>query len=155
MLCNSNMDILKKISNNSIIQNLNSSIKNINKSKIFAGLVLLSLNLFSKFITVKLSDNQEEFIRNSFGRQILIFSIAWLGTRDVITALGLTGVFVILADNFFNENSDLYILPNSLNRIKKEIDVNNDGTISDKEIETAINVLNKAKKQQSKFMNNK
>ena len=128
----------------------NKYLKYINKSKIFGGLILLSLNLFSKFISVKLSENQEEFIRNSFGRQILIFSIAWLGTRDIITALGLTAIFVILADNFFNENSDMYILPK---KIKKAIDTNNDGIISEKEIETAINVLNKAKKQQNRLLN--
>ena len=138
------MKFLKDIFNNKYL-------KYINKSKIFGGLVLLSLNLFSKFISVKLSDNQEEFIKNSFGRQILIFSIAWLGTRDIITALGLTAVFVILADNFFNENSSLYVLPK---KIKKAIDTNNDGIISDKEIETAINVLNKAKKQQTKLFHN-
>lgn len=128
----------------------NKYLKYINKSKIFGGLILLCLNLFSKFISVKLSENQEEFIRNSFGRQILIFSIAWLGTRDIITALGLTAIFVILADNFFNENSDMYILPK---KIKKAIDTNNDGIISEKEIETAINVLNKAKKQQNRLLN--
>ncbi|MAP67363.1 MAG: hypothetical protein CMF80_06665 [Candidatus Marinimicrobia bacterium] len=128
----------------------NKYLKYINKSKIFGGLILLSLNLFSKFISVKLSENQEEFIRNSFGRQILIFSIAWLGTRDIITALGLTAIFVILADNFFNENSDMYILPK---KIKKAIDTNSDGIISEKEIETAINVLNKAKKQQNRLLN--
>ncbi len=132
----------------------NPILKSINSSKIFAGLVLLSLNLFSKFITIKLSDNQEDFIKNAFGRQLLIFSIAWLGTREVFTALGITAIFVVLADNLLNENSDFYILPKPLSKLKKAVDLNDDGIISDKEIETAINVLNKAKKQQE-IINNK
>ena len=51
----------------------------LNNSKVFAGVILLTLNLFSKFITIKLSNNQEEFIKYAFGRQVLISTIAWLG----------------------------------------------------------------------------
>tara|TARA_Y100000992_G_scaffold81727_1_gene52029 strand:- start:1172 stop:1630 length:459 start_codon:yes stop_codon:yes gene_type:complete len=123
-------------------------IKQINSSRIFAGLVLLILNLFSKFITIKLSNSQEDFIKNAFGRQLLIFSIAWLGTREIITAIGITAAFVVLADNLLNETSQFYILPKSISKLKKAVDTNNDGIITDKEIETAISVLNKAKKQQ-------
>ena len=143
---------LKKIQD--IFKNINKKIKNIpvikeiNSSRIFAGIVLLILNLFSKFITIKLSDNQEDFVRNAFGRQLLIFSIAWLGTREILTALGITAIFVVLADNLLNENSSFYILPKQISKLKSAVDRNDDGIITDKEIETAINVLNKAKKQQ-------
>lgn len=133
--------IIKKIKNFPII-------KEINSSRIFAGLVLLILNLFSKFITIKLSNNQEDFIKNAFGRQLLIFSIAWLGTREIITAIGITAAFVVLADNLLNESSPFYVLPSSISKLKSAVDTNNDGIITDKEIETAIGVLNKAKKQQ-------
>tara|TARA_B100001063_G_C16668190_1_gene504795 strand:- start:390 stop:839 length:450 start_codon:yes stop_codon:yes gene_type:complete len=126
-------------------------IKTLNNSRLFAGLVLLTLNLFSKFITIKLSDSQEDFIKNAFGRQLLIFAIAWLGTREIITALGITAVFVVLADNLLNENSSFYILPKPISKLKNAVDTNSDGIISDEEIETAINVLNKAKKQQDVF----
>ena len=129
-------------------------IKTLNSSRVFAGLVLLTLNLFSKFITIKLSDSQEDFIRNAFGRQLLIFAIAWLGTREIITALGITAIFVVLADNLLNENSSFYILPKPISKLKKAVDINNDGIITDEEIETAINVLNKAKKQQDVLSKN-
>lgn len=129
-------------------------IKTLNNSRVFAGLVLLTLNLFSKFITIKLSDSQEDFIKNAFGRQLLIFAIAWLGTREIITALGITAVFVVLADNLLNENSSFYILPKSISKLKNAVDTNSDGIISDEEIETAINVLNKAKKQQDVLSKN-
>jgi hypothetical protein len=129
-------------------------IKTLNNSRVFAGLVLLTLNLFSKFITVKLSNSQEDFIRNAFGRQLLIFAIAWLGTREIITALGITAIFVVLADNLLNENSSFYILPKPISKLKKAVDINNDGIITDEEIETAINVLNKAKKQQDVLSKN-
>lgn len=129
-------------------------IKTLNNSRVFAGLVLLTLNLFSKFITIKLSDSQEDFIKNAFGRQLLIFAIAWLGTREIITALGITAIFVVLADNLLNENSSFYILPKPISKLKKAVDINNDGIITDEEIETAINVLNKAKKQQDVLSKN-
>ena len=50
------------------------------------GLIMLILNLGSKFITVKFSASQEAYLRNSVGRQLLIFAIAWIGdTKRVLT----------------------------------------------------------------------
>ena len=71
-----------------------------------------------------------------------------MGTREILTALGITAIFVVLADNLLNENSSFYILPKQISKLKSAVDRNDDGIITDKEIETAINVLNKAKKQQ-------
>ena len=59
----------------------------INNSKIFAGIIMIMLNIGSKYITIKLSKSQEEYFKNSIARQLLIFSIVWMGTRDVILSL--------------------------------------------------------------------
>ena len=32
-------------------------------------------------------------------KQLLVFAMAWMGTRDIYTALGLTAVFTILSDS--------------------------------------------------------
>ena len=36
----------------------------LNNSKLFTGLIMICLNIGSKFITVKLSPSQEEFMKN-------------------------------------------------------------------------------------------
>ena len=69
----------------------------LNSSKFFAGLVMILLNIGSKYITIELSKSQEAYLRNSLGRQMLIFAISWMGSRDILIALALTAIFNVLA----------------------------------------------------------
>jgi hypothetical protein len=129
-----------------ILDNIHKGVLSLNNNKFFAGIIMLILNLGSKFITVKFSASQEAYLRNTVGRQLLIFAIAWIGTKDIYTSLGLTAVFVILADYLFNEDSKLCVLPQSFKDLKKEIDLNNDGVISDDELQKAIKTLQNHRK---------
>ena len=114
-----------------IFKNFNDMISSLNNNKFFAGIIMLILNLGSKFITIEFSDSQQAYLRNTVGRQLLIFAIAWIGTKDIYTSLIITAVFVVLADYLFNENSKLCVLPKSFKDLKKSIDLNNDNIISD------------------------
>ena len=124
---------------------IHSSLLSLNNSKFFSGLVMIMLNIGSKYITIELSKTQEQYLRNNIGRQILIFSISWMGTRDIYLALGLTAIFTILTQYLFNENSSLCILPENVKALDSVLDLNNDNKISDDEIKHAIDVLDKAK----------
>ena len=86
---------------------VNSHISTLNDSKYFAGVMMILLNVGSKFITIKFSKSTEEYIKYSVTKQILVFSMAWLGTRDIYTALGLTAIFSILSEYLFNEESTM------------------------------------------------
>ena len=81
------------------------SVKSLNNSKFFAGLIMIMLNIGSKYITIELSKSQEQYLRNSIGRQLLIFSIAWMGSRDIFLALAITGIFYVLTMFLFKEDS--------------------------------------------------
>ena len=131
-----------------ILDNIHKGVLSLNNNKFFAGLIMLILNLGSKFITVKFSASQEAYLRNSVGRQLLIFAIAWIGTKDIYTSLAITAIFVILADYLFNEDSDWCVLSDGFKDLKKEIDLNGDGIISDEELNKAIKTLQTYKKNQ-------
>lgn len=131
-----------------MLSNIHKGILSLNSNKFFAGLIMLILNLGSKFITVKFSASQEAYLRNSVGRQLLIFAIAWIGTKDIYYSLAITAIFVILADYLFNEDSDWCILSDNFKALKKEIDLNGDGIISDDELNKAIKTLQSYKKNQ-------
>ena len=119
-----------------------------NNSKFFAGIVMILLNVGSKYISIQFSQTTEEYLKFSLSKQLLIFSMAWMGTRDIYTSLVLTAVFVILSDHLFNENSKYCVLPQKMiDRVKKAIDTNNDGQVSHEEWKTAMNILEKAKKE--------
>ena len=129
-----------------MLDKIHSSLTNLNNSKFFSGLVMIMLNIGSKYITIELSKTQEEYLRNNVARQLLIFSICWMGTRDIYLALGLTAIFTVLTQFLFNEKSSLCILPKSVRALHDVLDTNKDNIVSDDEIKNALEILNKAKK---------
>lgn len=117
----------------------------LNSSKFFTGLVMLTLNISSKYVTLGLSTSQEEFLKYTLGRQILVFAILWMGTRDIVVALILTCVFILFADYLFNDNSMYCIIPSRYCEKVKE--TQEKGQISEKDINDAIHLLKKAHHQ--------
>jgi hypothetical protein len=126
----------------------NNHIQSLNQSKFFAGMVMIMLNIGSKYITVKLSPSQEAYLRNFIARELIIFAVAWMGTRDIYMALLLTATFIILTQHLFNENSKVCVLPDTFKNYHL-FDTNKDGVISQKELDDAVQLLIKAKEQQN------
>lgn len=122
----------------------------LNNSKFFAGVVMILLNIGSKFIQIQFSKSTEEYMKYSVSKQLLIFSMAWMGTRDIYIALGLTAVFTILSDYLFNEESKWCIVPHEYRVLHKLIDTNSDGEVSATEIAAATALLEKAKREKQK-----
>jgi hypothetical protein len=126
---------------------LNHHVMYLNNSKFFAGVLMILLNVGSKFIQIQFSKSTEEYLKYSVSKQLLVFSMAWMGTRDIYTALCLTAVFTILSDFLLNEEHSLCIVPEKYRVLQKLMDTNNDGVVSDTELAAAIAVLEKAKKE--------
>jgi hypothetical protein len=122
----------------------------LNTSKLFAGLVMIMLNIGSKYIVIKLSKSQEAYLRNTVARQLLIFSIIWMGTRDVIISIAMTAAFVVLTDHLFNEQSAYCVIPGYLRKYEELLDEDKDGHITPEEVENAMRVLEKVKKRDRK-----
>lgn len=114
-----------------------------NGSKLFAGMVIVLLNVGSKFVTFKLSASMEEYIKQSLGPQILVFAMAWMGTRDIYTSLMITLAFIILSDFLFNEESSACIVPNDYRVLHGIADVNKDGVVTASELAQAKATLAK------------
>jgi hypothetical protein len=131
---------------------INNHIMYLNNSKFFAGVVMILLNIGSKFIVIQFSKSTEEYMKYSVSKQLLVFAMAWMGTRDIYTALGLTAVFTILSDYLFNEESKLCIVPPGYRVLNKLIDTNDDSEVSEPELAAAIAVLEKAKREKQKQM---
>ena len=58
-------------------------INSINESKFMMGIAMIVLNLGSKYIMMELSETQEELMANKVFRRFIIFTVAFIGTRDV------------------------------------------------------------------------
>jgi hypothetical protein len=127
-----------------MIKNFFDRFKNLNNNSFFAGMMLILLNIGSKYITVELSKSQEQYLKNSVARQLLIFAIAWMGSRDIVVALVLTGIFHVLTMYLFNEKSKFCIIPHHMRVYEDILDLNGDGVVSEEEINKAREILQKA-----------
>lgn len=144
----------KTINNeDNIFFNLN-FINNLSTSKLFLGIMMIFMNLGSRYIEIKLTKGQEMIIKN-IAREVLIFTIAFMGSRDIVVALGLTAVFIILSNFIFNENSKYCLLPKKYKKLESVIDTDGDGEISKEELEKAYKILEKAKNKETSNFKNK
>ena len=123
----------------------------LNNSKFFAGVVMILLNVGSKFIAIQFSKSTEEYLKMNVTKQLLVFAMAWMGTRDIYVALVLTAVFTILSDHLFNEESPYCCVPDKYRILAKLVDDNSNGYVSEQEINDAIAILEKAKRDKQRM----
>ena len=116
---------------------------------------MILLNVGSKFIAIQFSKSTEEYLKLNVTKQLLVFAMAWMGTRDIYTALVLTAVFTILSDHLFNEESPYCCVPEKYRMLSKLVDENSDGNVSEEEINNAISILEKAKRDKIKMQQRK
>lgn len=126
---------------------LHNNIMLVNSSQVFSGIMIIMMNLGSKYVTIELSKSSAEYLKLSVTRQIMIFVLAWMGSRNIYVALGLTAVLIILTDHLFNEESTFCVVPHEYRLMKDIIDTNKDGIVSKEELDNAMAILGKASKE--------
>lgn len=133
---------------NNIFLYLNNHIQTLNSSKLFAGLMIITLNIASKFTTINLSKTMESYLKYTFSRNALVFVIAWMGTREIYMALIITIIFIICMDYLLNEESTFCIFPESFKDYHIAL---LEEKVTDEEIKKAEEVLERAKKQNTQL----
>ena len=124
---------------------LNDQVTQMNQSKIFAGLMIIILNVSSKYVNLKLSKTMESYLKHTFNRDILVFAISWMGTRDIYVALIIMSLFIIFVDFIFNEESKYCCLPEQFTDYHISLLDSSKNSLSPEEIKHAEQVLEKAK----------
>jgi hypothetical protein len=133
-----------------LLNYLNDHVNVLNNSKLFAGLMIIILNIASRFVTIKLSKTMEGYLKFTFSRDVLIFAIAWMGTRDIYVSLIVVFGFIICMDFIFNENSKYCILTESFTDYHSSL---LQDKVSEDDIKKAKETLEKAEKQKNEENN--
>jgi uncharacterized membrane protein (DUF485 family) len=120
--------------------------RDLGTNKLLIGVFMIFMNIGSRYIELKLTKGQEMILKN-IAREVLIFTIAFIHTKDLIISFIITGIFIILANFVFNEKSKYSILPEKYKKLASLIDTNNDNVISENEINKAYDILKKARGQ--------
>jgi hypothetical protein len=126
---------------------INEILNSLNNSKFVLGIMMLLINIGSRYIELGFTKTQEQALRNGLGRELLIFAIVFMATHDIIISTLMTASFIILSDYLFNEKSRFCVLPARLQKIAEIVDKNNDNEISLEEEQQALEILRKADKQ--------
>ena len=80
-------------------------LNSLNTNLFFLGIMMLVLNVGSRYIVHELSDNDEEYRQNIILRRVAIFAACFAGTRDLVVSLILTAAFVVLSTGIYHTKS--------------------------------------------------
>jgi hypothetical protein len=113
---------------------------------------MIIMNLSSRYITFELSKSQEYYLKHFIGKKLLIFSVLWMGTRDLFISFILTIFFLCFSDYLFNDQSKYCIIPNQFRKMNQMYELDPSGNITQKEINDALHLLKIARNK--KMINN-
>ena len=133
----------------SFLQKIDNQINVLNNSKIFAGIMIILLNLSTRFVNFKLSKTTEAYLKNTFSTQVLVFAIAWMGSRDIYIALIVTAIFILFTEYLFNEDSEFCVFSEEFkdyHNAKQEREKEEAEEVTEEDIIKAKRVLEKAQK---------
>lgn len=94
----------------------------LNNSKFFLGIMLLLLNLGSRYLVDEFSTNPEEYSRNLVLRRFAVFAVCFVGTRDLVISLLLTAGFVILAQGVSSRSREGMAIKNEIEESEPKVD---------------------------------
>jgi len=84
-----------------VLHHINHAVGILNQNTFFAGIMMLLLNVGSRYIIHEFATDEKEYSENILLRRICIFAVCFVGTKDIVTSLILTAGFVILATGLF------------------------------------------------------
>lgn len=94
-------------------------ISDLNNNKYFSGVMMIILNLGSRFLIKELTETQIELLDKKIIRKIVIFTIVFTATKDVYVSFIITILFLLVLNSLFNENSKYSII--KVNKKNKKI----------------------------------
>jgi hypothetical protein len=89
-----------------VLEQVNHAAGFLNQNTFFAGIMMLLLNIGSRFIVHEFSSDDKEYRENILLRRICIFAVCFVGTKDIVTSIVLTAGFIIIGGGLFRGKSD-------------------------------------------------
>ena len=109
-----------------------------NNNNYFIGLMMIFLNLGTKYLMQEFGGIIDYIFRFKLLRRLVLFTVFFIGTRNIKVSIILTGIVTILTLEIFNEKSKNCLLPKSLIKSIEKLN-------TQKEIEQALGILKKHK----------
>jgi hypothetical protein len=79
----------------------------LNQNTLFAGIMMLLLNVGSRYIVHEFSSDDKEYRENILIRRICIFAVCFVGTKDILSSFILTAGFIIISGGLFRGKGEV------------------------------------------------
>ena len=94
-----------------------------NKNTYVYAVLMILLNVGSKYIEIDLDETHKNFLSSTFVRRLMIFTVAFIATKDIMTSFIITAISIIFVLNLLLTSSliERLLLENVVNVVIKVI----------------------------------
>lgn len=116
----------------------------LNNNRMFWGVTMLLLNLGSRFVVADLGKFHETILTNEYFKKIILFSMFFVATRDILAAFVLTILYIIVIDGLLHEKHKFCIIPKKyIYDIQNKQDINENQYLQAKQLVLAYEIKDK------------
>jgi hypothetical protein len=87
-----------------------------NSNPYFIGSMMLLLNLGGRHFATGLTPEQDKFFQQPWFRRALVFIVFFIGTRNILSSLWMSIIYILLIGYLFNDQSALYLFKPSIDK---------------------------------------
>jgi hypothetical protein len=82
-------------------------LENIASNKYFIGIIMIVMNIGARFLIDELTPEQKKIVNTQNFRRFIIFCAFFAATRDLLSAVTLTIIFILFISEIFTDEEDM------------------------------------------------
>ena len=82
-------------------------LENIASNKYFIGIIMIVMNIGARFLIDELTPEQKKMVNTQNFRRFIIFCAFFAATRDLLSAITLTIIFILFISEIFTDEEDI------------------------------------------------
>ena len=82
-------------------------LENIASNKYFIGIIMIVMNIGARFLIDELTPEQKKMVNTQNFRRFIIFCAFFAATRDLLSAVTLTIIFILFISEIFTDEEDI------------------------------------------------
>ena len=83
----------------------------LNQNKVIWGVSMLLLNIGSRYVVADLGKSHEYILSNQIVKKLVVMSMFFVATRDILTSFLLTLSYILIVDGILHEKRAYCLLP--------------------------------------------
>ena len=93
------------------------------ENKYFIGIVMITMNIGARFLIDELTPEQKKIVNTQNFRRFIVFCAFFAATRDLLSAVTLTIIFILFISEIFTDEEDM---KNKKKKIITSTDIQNE-----------------------------